>query len=179
MRQILLGEFDSADACARAASDIRKLGTSGLDAYVPYPDKNIEAALGLAPSTLARWVLLFGLLGAGIAYAILWWTQNVDYPLDVGGRPTHAVPAYIPIVFETTVLFASFAAFIGMLRLCRLPRLWHPAFELEGFERASIDRFFLVIELGEGPESEDALRERLQGLGALRVIRLPIGKEAP
>lgn len=177
MRWILLGEFESADACARAASDVRSIGFSALDAYMPYPDKNVEKALGLAPSTLPRWVLLFGLVGAAIGYGILWWTQNVDYPLNVGGHPTHAVPAYVPITFETTVLFASFAAFFGMLRLCRLPRLWHPAFELEGFERASIDRFFLVVDLVDRAEGEDSLRQRLEGLGALRVVRLPIGKE--
>jgi hypothetical protein len=171
----LLCEFDSADTCAAAITALRKDGHRPLDAYMPYPAKNVEEALELAPSPLPRWVLLFGLVGATVAYLVLWWTQNVDYPLDVGGRPTHAVPAYIGITFETTVLFASAAAFFGMLRLCRLPRLWHAVFEIEGFDRASVDRFFVVLESANDGERE--LSDTVEALGALRVLPFPLDEE--
>lgn len=179
MQRILLGEFATEDACADAARHLREQGHAHLDAYMPYPAKSIERALELPRSRLPRWVLFFGVLGAAAAYLVLWWTQNIDYPLNVGGHPTHAIPAYVPITFETTVLFASFAAFVGMLRMARLPRLWHPAFEVAGFERASVDRFFLVVEAVETASSEGALRESLEHCGALRVVSLDLAGEAP
>ncbi len=175
MASALLCEFASADTCVAAIHRLRERGHAPIDAYMPYPAKNVEEALELPPSPLPKWVLLFGIIGACVAYLILWWTQHIDYPLDVGGRPTHAAPAYVGITFETMVLFASFAAFIGMLRLCRLPRLWHAAFEVSGFERASVDRFFLVVP-NEGA-GERELSDVLSEIGALRVVALALDEE--
>jgi hypothetical protein len=171
----LLGEFDSADACAAAINELRQRGHAPIDAYMPYPAKNVEEALALPPSPLPRYVLAFGILGACVAYLILWWTQSVNYPLNVGSRPTHAVPAFVGITFETTVLFASFTAFFGMLRLCRLPRLWHRAFEVNGFDRASVDRFFVVLLSDSQVERE--LHHLLEEVGALRVVPMPLDEE--
>lgn len=175
MPSVLLGEFDSADSCAAAIKRLRERGHPPIDAYMPYPAKNVEEALELPRSPLPRYVLLFGIIGAGTAYLILWWTQNVSYPLNIGSHPTHAVPAYIGITFETMVLFASFASFIGMLRLCRLPRLWHPIFEVQGFERASVDRFFVVLQ--ENGNGNDELQEALEEVGALRILPVALEEE--
>src|SRR6478609_2812292 len=102
MPRTLLCEFETAEACAHAVTALREKGERLLDVYMPYPAKNVEAAIAWPRSPLPRFVLLGGLAGAGIAYLILWWTQVVDFPLNVGGRPTHAVPAFVPITFETT-----------------------------------------------------------------------------
>ncbi len=179
MQRVLLGEFDSSDVCARAITALRARGYSNLDAYMPYAARNIEEALALPKSPLPKWVLLFGLIGAGVAYLILWWTQNVDFPLDVGGHPTNAVPAYVGITFETTVLFAAGAAFFGVLRFCRLPRLWHPSFEVEGFERASVDRFFVVVDAAARPGDLGELEVELGRLGALRSVVVDLEGGSP
>jgi hypothetical protein len=179
VQRVLLGEFDSADGCARAISTLRARGYSELDAYLPYPDKSVEDALALPRSPLPKYVLAFGILGALVGYTILWWTQNVDYPLDVGSHPTNAIPAYIGITFETAVLFACSGAFFGLLRLCRLPKLWHPVFELEGFERASIDRFFVVVGRDTNATPTDELEAELGRLGALRSVTLDLEGERP
>jgi hypothetical protein len=177
MRRLLLVEFDSVDGCTAAALTARERGFTELDAYLPYPALEVERALGLRASRLPVWVLAFGVMGAAVAYVIQWWTQNVSYPLDVGGRPTNAVAAYIAITFETTVLFASFAAFVGCLAYCKLPRPWHPVFEVQGFERSSVDRFFLAVGIEEGSNAEEDLREALERLGALRVVPVDVGEE--
>ncbi len=178
MREGLVAEFDSGEALVRAARALHEDGYRALDAYTPYPMKEVEEAMGLPTSPLPRYVLFFGLFGAGFAYLVMWWTQNVSYRLDVGGHASNAIPAYIPITFELGVLFAALAAFFGTLGLCGLPRLHHPLFEVEGFERASIDRYFLAVE-AKDPRFDPARTAReLHGQGPLRVVHLdPAGNE--
>jgi hypothetical protein len=93
----------------------------------------------------------------------------VDYPLDVGARPPHAAPAFVPITFEMTVLAAAFAAFFGLLWLLGLPALWHPVFEGAGFERASVDGFWLGIDARDPIFSREQVTADLERVGALSV----------
>jgi hypothetical protein len=102
----------------------------------------------------------------------------VDYPLNVGGRPYHSAPAFIPITFEMAVLFAATAALVSAIVLGGLPRLWHPVFEVDGFERATIDRFWLAVCAGDAAidpalapaEARARAVQALGGAGALRVV---------
>jgi hypothetical protein len=136
----------------------------------------VEARLGLGRSRLGRLVFGGGLAGAMLGYGIQWYADVKAFPLQIGGRPVHAVPAFIPATFEATVLGAALAAFVGVLVALRLPELWHPVFEVEGFERASADRYWIAV--GDEDPLFDAERTRadLAALDPIRVARLP---EAP
>ena len=83
----------------------------------------------------------------------------VDYPLNVGGRPLHSWPAFIPITFELTVLFAAIAGLIGMLWLNGLPKPYHPVFNAPQFKLASQTRFFLCIEANDHLFRADEVRQ--------------------
>ncbi len=145
MRDVIVAELESPERVVAAARRVRELGYRRVEAYTPFPIPELDEVLAIPRSRLPWIVLLGGLTGAGVALLIQWWTNAFDYPLDVGARPTFSIPSDVPIVFETTVLFASFASFLTVLVGARLPRLHDPIFELSGIERTRIDRFFLVI----------------------------------
>src|SRR5947209_15157580 len=107
-------------------------------------------------------------IGRAAAYLILWSTNAHDYPLAVGGRPLNSLPAHIPIMFETTVLFGASAAFFAILFLSGMPRLHHPIMEVEGYERVMVDRFWITIDARDAA-FDPTIRERLQDLHAVVV----------
>lgn len=154
-----------------AARRLREQGYVVLDAFTPRPVVALEELVAPGRSNLNRTVFVCGLTGAVVGLGIEWWCNAWDYPLNTGGRPPFALPAYVPITFEAMVLFAAFGAFFGFMRRAGLPWLAHPAFAVPGFERASIDRFFLLIEPPAG--GADELRALLSELGALGVFVVP------
>src|SRR5436190_6493814 len=142
----LMAEFDNPTDLVRAAEQARLAGYREMDAYSPIPIEELNEALGLRRTRLPRLVFLGGLLGGLGGYSLEYWTQAIAYPLNIGGRPLHSWPQFIPVTFETTVLGAALTAFVGMWALNKLPMPYHPVFNVKAFERASTDRFFLTIE---------------------------------
>jgi hypothetical protein len=166
----LLVEFAEAGAMLAALAQLRDAGFERLETYTPWPVKGVDEALGLPKSPVPRAVLIAGLVGAATAYLIQWWTNAWDYPLDVGGRPAHAAPAFVLITFETTVLFAGLTALVAVLACSGLPRLWHPVFEVDAFKSASIDRFWIGLESGETALDVERVRGIVAPLGATLVV---------
>jgi Alternative complex III, ActD subunit len=98
------------------------------------------------------------------------WTSVVDYPLNVGGKPFYSWPAFIPVIFECTILFAAFSTGLGMIALNRLPEPYHPVFNVEAFRlRASRDGFFLAIEASDPKFDRQSAVEMLREVGASEV----------
>lgn len=169
MREGLVAEFEGPDELERAVARLEAIGITRIESWTPYPVKSVVARL---PESKVPWIMLVaGLSGAALAYLVEWWCNAVDYRINVGGRPFNAIPAYIPIAFESAVLAASLAGFVSILALSGLPRLYHPMFELDGFERAAVDRFFLGVDAGD-PMFDDRVRGLLEGSGALRCERV-------
>jgi len=169
----LLAEFDTPAAIEHAVDALRQQGYVRMEAYTPHPMPELEEKLGLARSWAPRVMLAGGLIGAAFAFLLQYWLNGVSYPLNVGARPLFSAPAFIPITFETTVLFASLFGFAFWLIISRLPTLDDPIFRVEGFRSASIDRFWLAIALSD--PSFDAARsvELLRNVGALRTVFMP------
>jgi hypothetical protein len=166
----IMAEFASADALVEAVGALVNARYGALETYAPFDIPELDAALHRPRSRIPMLVFLGGLAGLVLAYGIQWFADVVDYPLDVGGRPLHAVPAFIPSTFEGTVLGAALVAFFGLLWILRLPELWAPEFEVDGFERATIDRFW--VRVGSIQSQLDAANaERLlRGAGAIRIV---------
>ena len=171
----LVGEYTSPEALVRAIGVVRELGLRRLEALTPFPVKEAEAALGFDRPHTPRWALLGGLLGAGGMYLLQLWVSAWHWPLDVGGRPPHSVPAFVPWTFEGGVLCASLSIFVAFFLACRLPRLAHPVFAVPGIERATQDRFFLVVDARQVGFEAQRVEAALRRAGAIAVRPL----EAP
>ena len=167
-RRFVLGEFADSDAMLLATRTMREKGHKKLDTHSPYPVHGIEEALGLGRAKIPTIVLCGALMGACIAYAMIYFMNVVDFPINVANRPPHSPPANIPITFELTVLLGGTSAFFGLMGLMRLPEPYHPVFEAESFRRASIDAFFVSIEVPKGQNPADVAAQ-LRELGPVEV----------
>jgi hypothetical protein len=169
MQQGILAEFQTPEELVDALVALRSGGYRRLDAFTPYPLRAAEEALRLGRSWLSWPVLLFGILGAAGAYLIQWWCNAYDYPLNVGGRPPHSAPAFIPITFEMAVLSAAVGGLVLFFVTSGLPELYSPVFDVPGFERASIDRFWVFVDERDPAFDPAAVERELRALGALQV----------
>lgn len=162
-------EFASPEALLAAVDVARALGFERFDAFTPYAIPELDEKLRLRRTRIPVAVFLAGALGCALAYLIIWFCNAKDYPLDVGGRPLDSLPADIPIMFETTVLFAGTTAFFAVLFLSRMPRLHHPLQEVPGSESVTLDRFWLAVD--DDVSGDASLRVKLIDAGALAVRR--------
>ena len=164
----LAAEFATGAELMHAAEEAYAQGYRQMDGYTPFPIEGLAKALGKS-NRIPLLVLLAGILGGCSAYFMEWFANVISYPLNVGGRPLHSWPSFIPITFELTVLGAALTAFFFSLGLSGLPKPYHPMFNLPEFERASQDRFFLCIETADPRYDEAGTRAFLEGLRPLMV----------
>jgi hypothetical protein len=171
MTSFVLGEFAEAAPLLEAARALRAQGFTGLDLHSPYPVHGAEEALGLKRSTVPVVALAAGVTGAVTGYVLQWWTVGIDWPLNVGNRPPHSAPAFVPVTFELGVLFAALSIFFGLLfAYFGFPRLHHPVFEVEEFRSASIDRLWLSAAVGRTEADGVAAELRRRGARSVSVV---------
>jgi hypothetical protein len=169
----IMAEFERPEALAGAVEAARRAGYTHLDAFSPFPMKPVARMLGTRP-TVVYWIaLITGLIGAALQYGTQYGLNAVDYPLNVGGRPLHSWPAFIPATLIVAILWAGAATLIALLFILRLPRLHHPVFAVPGFERASEDRFFLLISSRDPFFEPEGARQFLRRLAPSAVREVP------
>ena len=169
----LLGEFAEPRALLEAARLARAAGYRRLDAHAPFPVPGLGDAVEPGPDGVALWTLAGGALGGLGGYFMEWWSATRGFPLDVGGRPLHSAPAFIPLSFELTILLGGLAAAAAFFRRSGLPRPHHPLFGVSAFARATQDRFFLEIEAADPLFDARATRRFLEEAGAREVHDVP------
>lgn len=170
----MAARFDTYESVIRAASEASRSGYTSLDGYAPFPSTELTEALGTPKDRVPLISLTGGVLGGLIGYGMQWYSNVIDYPINVGNRPYQSWPSFVPVTFELTVLGAALFCAFGMLLLNGLPRLYHPLFLLEEFRtRASTDAFYLCIRAEDPKFDPDEIRSFLLGLGALSVSEVP------
>jgi hypothetical protein len=165
----LMAEFETPTDVVAAARRVHEEGYRRIDAFSPYPIEELSEAIGVHTTKMPMIVLIGGIVGLIAGYLMQYYTHVIDYPLNVGGKPFHSWPQFIPITFETTVLGAALAAVFGMLALNGLPEPYHPVFNTPNFALASRDRFFLLVEARDPKFDRDETAAFLRTLGPREV----------
>ncbi len=151
-----------------AAEKVRHAGYRKFDAIAPFPVHGLEEACGVQRSMIP-WVTFFaGVAGLAAGLSLTYWTMAVDWALNVGGKPFFSGPAFVPIMFELTILFAALASVGALFVFCGFPKVDPPIIDPD----LTSHKFAIFI-----PENEvgyDATRaeQLLRSLGASEIKRV-------
>jgi hypothetical protein len=171
----VLAEFARVEAMLAALDALRKESYHDIETFTPYDVPDVDRRLNLARPAVGRFAALGGVLGLLGAYGIQWWANVHSYPLNSGARPVHAAPAFILSTFEGMIAGAAIAAFVGLFILLRFPRPWSPEDEVDGFHRATIDRFWIGMPTFASERDRDHAIAILNRSGALRTVKVGDG----
>jgi hypothetical protein len=168
----LMAEFDGPETLLDAARRSFAEGYRRMDAYSPFPVDGLAEAIGFHKTRLPLLVLIGGIVGCVGGFYLQYWASVIDYPLNIGGRPLNSWPMFIPVTFELTILVAGLTAVLGLLALNGLPMPYHPVFNVERFQFATRNRFFLCIESADPKFDPEATRRFLESCGPQGVYEV-------
>jgi type IV secretory pathway TrbD component len=117
----VLARFVELDAAVESIERLRAAGLTDIVVFTPVPRHELEHALHVDQSPVRVFTLVGGLTGAATGFALTTWT-SLDWPLVTGGKPIIALPAYVIIAFELTILFGALATVLGLFVNAWLPR---------------------------------------------------------
>jgi hypothetical protein len=164
----LMAEYETAEALVAAAQAAHDAGYRHAEAYAPYPVEGLAEAVGFRRSRIPALVFAGGLAGGAGGYFLQWFAAVRSYPEEIGARPLHSWPMFIPVTFETAILFAALTAFVAVLLANGLPRLAHPIFDAPGFDLATRNRFFLCLRTDDPAFDADKAGALLDSTSPLR-----------
>lgn len=161
------GLFDTPDEIIHAAEKTVEEGYEKYDINTPYPVHGMDAAMKLPPSKLGYAALVFGLSAVSVFLLLMSWMTGIDYPIVIGGKPFFALPAFVPILFEVTVLSASVATVVTMIAVFfKFPNLKHPLHDTDYMKSVMSDKYGISIEADDPNFDENKVKEFLESLGA-------------
>jgi Alternative complex III, ActD subunit len=165
----VIAEFTTPAAALHAAEKVRDAGFTRWDVFTPFPVHGMDRAMGLKNSKVGWFTFLGGATGYTCGMLMIWYMNDVNYHLVVGGKPMFSPFSAFPPSFELTILFGSFGALLGMLFLNRLPRLYHPLLKNRRFASVTHDKFFVVIECSDPRYSEPNTVKLLEAAGSSHI----------
>ena len=162
----MVGMWEDASTLLDVISQVKEKGFKDLDAITPYPVHGLEEALGLRRSWIPYITFIAGCLGASLALLFTWWTSAISWPLNVGGKPFFSLPAFIPIIFEVTILFAALSSVGILFYVCGLPKI-NPKVVDSSLTSHS---FALFILESDQLYNEKEIAKLFQELGAEKIV---------
>jgi len=162
VKKFVVGCFDDEAVLFPAVKNVRKTGYKIYDVYTPFPIHGLDKEMGLRDTSLHTAGFFYGISGTSIALGFISWVFTSDWPLNIGGKPHFALPAWIPIIFELTVLLSAVGMVLTFCYLCQMA----PFVKKHHFHaRATDDTFVMVIELTSKSNENDVINY-LQSVGA-------------
>ncbi|UYQ92578.1 DUF3341 domain-containing protein [Chitinophaga horti] len=165
VKKFVVGSFDDEAVLFPAVKKVRAAGYKLHDVYTPFPVHGLDHAMGLRETSLHTAGFVYGITGTTTALSVMGWVFTTDWPMNIGGKPHFPLPAFIPITFELTVLFAAVGMVLTFCYLCQLApfvkkHIFHP--------RQTDDLFVMAIEVT-GKNGAAELKEFLSSVGAKEV----------
>lgn len=168
----ILAKFDTPADIMHAAEKVRDAGFKRWDVITPFPIHGMDGAMGIKRSWVPRFTIVGGTIGFITGMGMIFYTNAVDYPIVVGGKPLFSPLFAFPVSYELTILFAAFASIAGMFIINKLPMHYHAALKTENIAEMSDDKFFLYIET-EDPQFDAAkTRAFIEGLHPVEVSEM-------
>ncbi len=165
VKKFIVACFDDEAVLFPAVRSVRKSGFKLHDVYTPMPIHGLDAAMGLRDTRLHMAGFIYGIIGTTIAFSFITWTLTYDWPLNIGGKPFFSLPAWIPIMFELTVLLSAVGMVLTFCYLCQMaPFVKKDHFHL----RSTDDLFVMAIECSE-KSNEGEVTDFLRNIGAIDV----------
>ncbi len=165
LKRFVVGCFDEESVLFEAVKRVRKGGYKLHDVYTPFPIHGLDREMGLRDTSIHTAGFIYGISGTTLGLVFISWVFTNDWPMNIGGKPFFALPAWIPIMFELTVLFSAVGMVLTFCYLCQLAPFvkkhhFHP--------RATDDKMVMVLEIT--PKTDEGIASGfLQNLGATEV----------
>lgn len=159
------GIFLTEESILKAAAAIRDAGFKKFDAISPYPVHGMEEACSIKRSWIPYVTFIAALVGLSSGLALTYWTSAVNWPINVGGKPYFSLPAFIPIIFELTILFAALSSVGALFYACGIPRVDPPVID----PALSSHKFAIFVPQDDTGYDEVKVSELLRSLGAAEV----------
>ncbi len=163
----IAGIFTSEEETLKAARKIREMGFIKFDAITPYPVHGMEEACGIKRSWIPYVTFFAGLTGLSGGLWLTWWTSAVNWPINVGGKPFFSLPAFVPIIFECTILFAALFSVGAMIGACGLPKVDPPVIHPD----LTCSKFAIFVPSDDKGYDEKKIEEVFKSSGASEVKR--------
>ncbi|MFN8792073.1 MAG: DUF3341 domain-containing protein [Bdellovibrionales bacterium] len=151
-----------------AARKVRSMGYSKFEAISPYPVHGMEDACGIERSPIPYITFGAGMAGFVFGLWLTWWTSAVNWPINVGGKPFWSLPAFIPIMFELTVLFAALCSVGALFYYCKLPQVDPPVIDPD----LSSHKFAIFVPENDTGYDEAKLAQVFKELGAIETKKV-------
>ena len=164
---VLAGVWAEEDQFLSSVKMLRKKGYKGFSAITPFPVHGLEDLLEIKRSWIPWVTFIFGLFGCLFGLWFTWWTSAVNWPLIIGGKPMWSLPAFIPVIFECTILFGALSTVAALFYICRIPYLNPPLIDKD----LSSHKFALFFRLSEKKDSTEELSRLLKSLSAEKVVQ--------
>src|SRR4028118_761175 len=165
VQKFVVACFDDERTLFPAIKNVRKTGYKIHDVFTPMPIHGLDAAMGLRDTSLHTAGFIYGITGTLTAFSFITWAFTTDWPLNIGGKPFFGLPAWIPIMFELTVLFAAVGMVLTFCYLCQLA----PFVKKDHFNpRSTDDTFVMAIECSSKTNDQEVI-SFLQSIGGQEV----------
>lgn len=170
--------FDTPNSIMDAAAKVQEAGYENYDVNTPYPVHGMDGQMKLRPSKMGYYTITIGLTFMSLMLYFMYWVYNIDYPQVIGGKPLFPLPAFVPIMFEVTVLTgAVLTVAIMIIFYFKFPNNSHPLHDTDYMKSVSSDKFGICIEAKDPKFDINEVKELLKSLGASKVDEIYFDEE--